>query len=284
VIAVPVHLPVQRGVEVQIALAQEDPLLGVDPGGVAVGLLLFHGPHPRVEEGVEVGHLTPALRGRFRGAQGALADVAEAGGVVPVAVHDYRVVVGELPEDTQSVRLAPLDGRVEVHAVAFVVLRLLEGRVLGRLAPVLGEVGIESRVRVGAVDPAQGRQVLGEDVARLAVGVELDEIEHVAGAGAESDDAGGVAASVADVLDVLVLGLPVERGILRARHQFHGDLLLRRIVEPDRPGCRRSGRHTRGVEQRDCRQGCAEQGEERTTRGSAGLCGVVGPLHHGDSK
>jgi hypothetical protein len=37
----------------------------------------------------------------------------------------------------------------------------------------------------------QRGQVAGEDVAGLAVGVELDEVEHVAGAGAEADDAGG---------------------------------------------------------------------------------------------
>ena len=96
----------------------------------------------------------------------------------------------------------------------------------------LGEVRVEALVRVAAVHLAQGGQILREDVARLAPGVQLDEVQHVAGAGAEADDARGVAAAVADVLDVSVLGLPVERGVLRAGHQLHGDVLLRRIVEP----------------------------------------------------
>jgi hypothetical protein len=40
-------------------------------------------------------------------------------------------------------------------------------------------------VRGGTVDAAQRRQVLRQEVAGFAAGAEIDEVEHVAGAGAE---------------------------------------------------------------------------------------------------
>lgn len=233
-VRVPVDLPLERRVQVEIAVLQEDALLGVDPAGVAVGLLLLHRPHAGVEEGVEVRGLVAAL-GRGLGlGQRPPADGAEAGLVVAVTVHDDGVVVRELAQDPDAVRLALLDRRVEVHPVALVVLRGLERGVLGRGPPGALEGRAEARVRVAAVDLLQRGEVLGERVARLPVGVQLHQVQHVAGARAEPDDAGGVTAAVSYVLDVLVLGLPVQRGVLGAGDQFHGDLLLRRVVEPGR--------------------------------------------------
>ena len=75
-------------------------------------------------------------------------------------------------------------------------------------------------MRVRPVDGTQRRQVPRQPVARLAAGVLGDQREHVRGAGAEADDAGGVAAAVADVLDVAVLVAPVQRGVLRAGHEL----------------------------------------------------------------
>lgn len=230
--AVAVDLPLQRRVQVEVLGLEEDPLGGVHPAGVAVRLLLLHRPDPGVQEGVQVGGLVAAL-GRGLGlGEGALADVGEAGGVAAVAVHHDGVVVRELAERAQAVGLGLLDRRVEVDAVALVVLGLLEDRVLGRGGPVPLEGGAEAGVRLGAVHLAQGREVLGQDVAGLEVGVVLDQVEHVAGAGTETDDPGGVAPAVLDVLDVLVLGLPVQRGVLGAGDQLHRDLLLRRVVQP----------------------------------------------------
>ncbi len=141
-------------------------------------------------------------------------------------------------------------------------------------------------MRVGAVDVPERGQVLGEDVAGLAGRVELDEVEHVAGARTEADDAGGVAAAVAYVLDVLVLGLPVEGGVLGAGHQLHGDLLLRRVVEADRRGGRGSGRGLRRAQQRCRRERHTDEREECPTRGARWLGGrsVVERVDHGDSK
>src|SRR4051812_22785062 len=93
VVRVAVHLPVQRGVQVEVAVAEEDALGGVHPAGVAVRLLLLHRPDPSIQERVQVRRLVAALRRRLRLPQRALADAAEAGRVVPVAVHDDRVVI-----------------------------------------------------------------------------------------------------------------------------------------------------------------------------------------------
>ncbi len=46
------------------------------------------------------------------------------------------------------------------------------------------------------------------------------------GAGAEADETRRVPLAVADVLDVGVRAAPVERGVLRARHELLGQLLL----------------------------------------------------------
>jgi hypothetical protein len=53
-VGVAVDLPLQRRVQVKVAVLQEDALRGVDPAGVLVCLLLLHRPHARVQEGVEV--------------------------------------------------------------------------------------------------------------------------------------------------------------------------------------------------------------------------------------
>ncbi len=230
---------------------------------------------------MQVGDLVAALRRRPGPAQGALADAAEAQPVTAAAVHDDRVVVRELTQRAQPVRLALAHGRVEVDAVALVVLCAAELGIARRPAPVVGITGVQALVRVGTVDPAQRRQIAGEHVAGAAVAVQLHQAEHVAGAGAEADDARGVAAAVADVLDVLVLRLPVERGVLRARHELHGDLLLRRVVEPRRAHGR--GRGPRGGEQGDGRQGRTCHGEHGTARGARVGSGVAEGVPHGIS-
>lgn len=68
-------------------------------------------------------------------------------------MHHQRVVVDELAEHPDAVLESLLHGRVEVHAVALVVLGLLERGVVGGDPPGGRESGIEPVVGVGAVDP-----------------------------------------------------------------------------------------------------------------------------------
>src|SRR6185437_3799215 len=127
------------------------------------------------------------------------------------------------------------DRRVEVDVVPLGVLGLLEGDVGGRTLPRRDEAGAQAGVRLAAVDRAQRRKVGGQRVARHLGRVGGHDLEHVTGARTEADDAPGVAPAIADVFDVAVLGTPVQRRVLGAGHQLHGDVLALRVVEVD-PG------------------------------------------------
>src|SRR5258708_900773 len=87
-VAVPVHLPRQWSVEIQIVVLEEDALLGVDPAGVAVGLFGLHGGDAGIQECIEVRNFITSLRRRLGLLDRRLADPAEARAVVPGAVHD----------------------------------------------------------------------------------------------------------------------------------------------------------------------------------------------------
>src|SRR6266511_5259654 len=102
-VAVAVHLPGQRRVQVEVALPEEDPLGGVDPAGVAVRRLRARGGLPGVPESVEVRDLAATLCRRLRHPERRAADAAEADGVVTRTVHHDGVEVDELAEGSQTV-------------------------------------------------------------------------------------------------------------------------------------------------------------------------------------
>ena len=92
--AVSVDGPAQRQGEVEVALAEEAALCGLDPGDVLVGGLLVHLDDALVEERLEIGGLV-ATGGRARRA----CERPRPHAPHPVeAVHDRGVVIGELAE------------------------------------------------------------------------------------------------------------------------------------------------------------------------------------------
>ena len=181
-----------------------------------------------VEERVEVAHLVAALRGRLRRRHRGLPDAAERGAVTAGPVHDDRVVVDELPEGAQAVLLGPVDGRIEVHPVEQAVLCTPEDRIVCAVPPGRDVVVAEARVRVACRSPRAARAGTRRAGCPARSRVLLDELQHVGGARGEADQPAGVAATVADVLDVAVLGRPLQGRVLGARDQLHGDVALRR--------------------------------------------------------
>ncbi len=86
----------------------------VDPS--APGPRLLHGPHPRVQEGVEVRHLVTALRRRLRRTQRALVDAWQPIGLSPSPCRRRRST--RTGPARQPVRLALPDRRSEGDPVA----------------------------------------------------------------------------------------------------------------------------------------------------------------------
>lgn len=80
-------------------------------------------------------------------------------------MNDQRVVVDELAERPQAVRLALLDGRIEVQPVTFGVLRSAELRIGGDRMPRSDEVVPQAGMGVRSVHLLQCRQERLERVA-----------------------------------------------------------------------------------------------------------------------
>src|SRR3954468_21372019 len=68
-VVVAVDGPAQRGVQAEVALAQEAPLGGLDPRHVVVRRLLVHLHHALVEEGVETSLIVQRRRRTLEGAR-----------------------------------------------------------------------------------------------------------------------------------------------------------------------------------------------------------------------
>ena len=116
------------GGQVQVSVVEEPPLRGVHAAGVAVRLLVRMASPRRSRKASRYAFSSPPSAGVSALGRARSRMPPKLAGVAAGAVHDHGVVVDELAERAEAVALAAADRRVEVDAVALVVLGLLERR------------------------------------------------------------------------------------------------------------------------------------------------------------
>ncbi|MDQ0645963.1 hypothetical protein QFZ53_000159 [Microbacterium natoriense] len=236
-----------------------------DAADVFVRGFLLHLDHAGVEEGVQIRRLVAAGRGGRRILLRLGANILQAG----EAVHHRSVVIGELSERSQPIGDREVHGGVEVLHRDLVALRLLERGDSAFGLPV-GHVSRAERCGVvGAVDLFQLVDPFGEAVVRVFCRVVLHEHEHVVGARGEAHDPTRQTPAVGVWLDVAVLVVPVQRGVLGRGDDLLRDLALDRISQSD--GRRRLSRGGDEAGER-YQGGGGQQGQQGSalTHGSSG--------------